>query len=195
MLYSALCVVFSTVVVISNLISVKMVPLPFDFAIPAGLFLYPLTFFISDLTTELFGAKKSTQMVYIGLGASLASWGVLALLPTGTLLSLGGLRIFSSLIAYLSAQIAGISLYASLKRITGPRFLWLRNNVSMWGSQIIDTVMIDFLFLYWGLGWSWPSVLPVMLFSFAYKATFSLVSTPLLYWTRSLFTSPRFHRS
>lgn len=193
MIYQIIVASFSVIVVISNIISAKMVLLPFiGLAIPAGLITYPLTFLLSDLVTEVFGAKKATFMVYTALAMNLLSFGMieLAVLLPGdqaeqqifqAVLGLSGLRIFSSLISYVTSQLVDIQLYAWIKKWTGPRFLWLRNNGSTCISQIVDTVMIDLIFLWWGLGMPMAEVAPIMLFSFTYKAFFSVAMTPLFY--------------
>lgn len=193
-IYQIMSMAFCVIVVLSNIISAKMVVLPFfGFSIPAGLVTYPLTFLLSDLVTEFFGIRKAKLMVYNALGVSVVSFGMIKLvlwLPTDApegqnafhaVLGLSGLRIFSSLTAYTIAQLADIQLYVLIKKVTGPRFLWLRNNGSTCISQIIDTVAIDIIFLYWGLSMEIQQVLPIMLFSYAYKALFSFLSTPLFY--------------
>jgi queuosine precursor transporter len=193
-LYQVICAAFCTIVVLSNIFSAKMVPLPFfDFSIPAGLIVYPLTFLLSDLVTEIYGPKRAKRMIYTALGMSLLSFILIQavlLLPNAeikqqsafeTVLGLSSLRIFSSLAAYMTSQIVDIYMYALIKRKTRFNFLWLRSNGSTWISQIVDTVVIDILFLYWGLGFGVMEVLPIMLFSYAYKAFFSVACTPLFY--------------
>ena len=109
-LYQAISASFCVIVVVSNILSAKMVSLPFvDLCIPAGLVTYPLTFLLSDLVTEIFGARRAKWMVYISLGANLLSFGMIQAglsLPTASqegqaafqaVLGLSGLRIFSSL--------------------------------------------------------------------------------------------------
>lgn len=193
-IYQVLCSCFSVIVVVSNILSAKMIWLPFfDLKVPAGLIIYPITFLVSDLVTEIFGAKKAKLMVYIALAMSLLSFFVIqvGLILPGTefeeekafqaVLGLTGLRIFSSLISYLTSQIVDIQLYAAIKQWTGPKFLWLRNNGSTCISQIVDTVMIDLIFLWWGLGMKMSEVAPIMVFSYLYKASFSVAGTPLFY--------------
>lgn len=202
-IYHVLSAAFCVIVVLSNIISAKMVALPYaSFSIPAGLVTYPLTFLLSDLVTEFFGAKKAKLMVFTALGMNLLSFGIIELalwLPTDlsdsqnafkAVLGLSGLRIFSSLTAYAIAQIADIQLYALIKKWTGPRFLWLRNNGSICISQLIDTIAIHIIFLYWGLNMEIEHVLPIMIFSYAYKALFSIATTPLFYVC--FFTLKRF---
>lgn len=194
-IYQVICASFCVIVVISNILSAKMVTLPFlALSIPAGLITYPLTFLLSDLVTEIFGAKKAKLMVYIALAMSLLSFGMIQialLLPESgfdeqkafqAVLGLSGLRIFSSLSSYLISQLVDIQLYAAIKQWTGPKFLWLRNNGSTCISQIVDTVMIDLIFLWWGLGMTMAEVVPIMLFSYAYKAFFSVACTPIFYF-------------
>ncbi len=194
-LYHSISAAFCVIVVISNIISAKMVKMPFlqDFSIPAGLITYPLTFLLNNFVTEIYGAKKAKLMVYIALGMNVLSFGLIQIaliLPAHSIaeqiafsavMGLSGLRIFASLIAYITAQIADVQLYALIKRWTGLHWLWMRNNGSTWVSQLIDTVLIDVIFLYWGLGMEIAQVLPIMLFSYAYKALFSLANTPFLY--------------
>jgi len=195
-LYQIISAAFCVIVVVSNIISAKMVAisLPFadNFSVPAGLITYPLTFLLSDLVTEVFGAKKAKFMVYIAFAMSLLSYAIIQValfLPSHSgqteafseILGTSSLRIFSSLTAYLISQVVDIQVYAWIKGLTGVRFLWLRNNGSTCISQLIDTVVIDLIFLYWGLGMALGDVMSIILFSFAYKACFSVANTPLFY--------------
>lgn len=193
-IYQVICSSFSVIVVISNILSAKMITLPLFFLnVPAGLIIYPITFLLSDLVTEIFGAKKAKLMVFIALAMSLLSVVVIqiGLMLPGTdleehwafqaVLGLTGLRVLSSLISYLTSQVVDIQLYAAIKQWTGSKFLWLRNNASTCISQIVDTVMIDLIFLWWGLGMTIEEVVPIMIFSYLYKACFSIACTPLFY--------------
>lgn len=194
--YQAIAAAFCVIVVMSNIISAKMVALPFltGFVLPAGLLTYPLTFLLSDLTTEIFGAKKAQQMVYVALAMNILSLVIIQialLLPAADgypqdafteTLGLSGLRIFASLTAYLVSQTIDIHLYAAIKRWTGTRFLWLRNNGSTCVSQLADTVLIDIIYLYMGLGMPLSELMPIMCFSYGYKAFFSAATTPFIYF-------------
>lgn len=74
-IYQLICSSFSVIVVISNILSAKMIMLPlFNLNVPAGLIIYPITFLLSDLVTEVFGAKKAKLMVYVALAMSLLSF-------------------------------------------------------------------------------------------------------------------------
>ena len=192
MSYPIISAAFCVIVVISNILSAKLVDFGYV-VIPAGLITYPLSFILSDLVNEIFGPQKTKVMVYTAFGMTILSFGLIRLilaLPTQssedqqafqTVMGLSGLRIFSSLTAYFVAHMLDVQLYAMLKRWTGLRFLWLRNNGSTWVSQLVDTVIIDMIFLYWGLRMGMSEILPIMGISFAYKALFSAINTPVLY--------------
>jgi queuosine precursor transporter len=62
-------------------------------------------------------------------------------------------------------------------------FLWLRNNGSTCISQMIDTLAIDTIFLYWEFKMEMQHVLTITIFSYAYKALFSVAITPLFYFS------------
>jgi uncharacterized integral membrane protein (TIGR00697 family) len=194
-IYQIVSAAFCVIVVIANIISAKMVALPGleGISIPAGLLFYPLTFLLSDLVTEFYGPGLAKRMVYAALAMNVLSLGLIQvalLLPASSqedttafkaVLGLSGLRIFASLVAYLTAQIVDIQLYDLIKSRTGFRFLWLRNNGSTCVSQIVDTVVVDVIYLFWGLGMVWDQVVAIMILSYVYKVSFSVVTTPLFY--------------
>lgn len=194
-LYTVICAAFSVLVVVSNVISAKMLHIPFlgEFSIPAGLIIYPLTFLLSDLATELYGSKKAKQMIYISLGLSIFTYGLFEFvmwLPTldsttqiafEAVFGVNGILIFSSLIAYVIAQILDVQLYAYFKNMTGEKMLWFRNNGSTLTSQVVDTIVVNTIYLYWGLHMPLELVVQVIVFSYAYKAAFSIANTPLFY--------------
>lgn len=194
-LYHILSASFCVIVVLSNILSAKLVKVPFffDLIVPAGLVTYPLTFLISDLVTEVFGTKKARHMVYVTLGMNGLSFAIIylaLLLPAHldresaafqTVLGLSGLRIVASLTAYMISQLVDIQLYSQIKKWTGPRFLWVRNNASTCISQLVDTFLVDIIYLYLGLHMGLQEVVSIMGISYAYKAFFSFAITPLFY--------------
>lgn len=191
-LYVSICAAFSVIAVVTNLLSSKMVVLG-GFAIPFGILTYPLTFLLSDLVTEIFGSQKARAMVYTGMACSLLSLGIVQCalhLPAADaemqqawykVLDISKFVILGSLTAYIIGQILDIQLYAQIKRWTGERFLWLRCNGSTLLSQMVDTLIVNTVHLYWGLELDYPTVVQIMLFSYCYKAFISMANTPLFY--------------
>lgn len=195
-LYHFIATVFCVIVILSNIVSAKMIQLPVfhDFSIPAGLIAYPLAFFLSDLVTEVFGPRKAKQMVYLAFGMNILSYLMIQLilfLPSTSaaqteafalVFGLNGKLVFGSLLAYAVGQMIDIKLYTVIQKWTGPSLLWVRNNGSTCIAQLFDTSIVNLIHLYWGLKMPLETVLPIMLFSYVYKCTFSLGMTPLYYF-------------
>ena len=135
--------------------------------VAVGVLPYPVTFICTDLISELYGRRRATEVVWIGLLLNVwvmfLLWlgGVLpgfeALDPaTGELLpdDAGRVPVFfeirtlafgavtASMIAYLFAQYCDVQLFHFWKWLTGGRHLWLRNNGSTIISQLVDTTAV-----------------------------------------------------
>jgi queuosine precursor transporter len=201
LLYLILTCLYVMITFIANLITVKLIAVPLlpSLAIPSGLILIPFTFLITDLVAEIYGASKARLMVYLGFSLCLISQLILMLAikipphPSGyddpeffqtafsTVFGLSGIALVSSLIAYGLSQMLDIRLFSFLKEVTHGKHLWIRNGVSTWVSQIIDTLVVNVLFLYCGLKLELELVLLISLYSYMIKAVFTLINIPVFY--------------
>jgi len=200
---------FTVLVIISNLIAVKLIRLPFfpDTPIPAGLLCYPLTFLISDLVTEIYGEKQARIMVYTAFTMSVISCLFIQLAiyapihpfwveryhPLGysdsqsyqeAFQAFFGFNLFtlaSSMAAYVLSQILDIRLFAFFKQMTHSRHLWLRNIASTLTSQITDTLIVNLLLLYCSLNMDLHTVIRISIVCYCIKAVFTFISLPLFY--------------
>ncbi len=143
-------------------------------AVAVGVLPYPITFLCTDLISELYGRRRASWVVWMGL--LLNVWLVLVIwlggvLPgfekadpvTGQILQdeAGRLSAFfeiraltfgavsASMIAYLTAQLCDVYIFHWIKDLTKGRYLWLRNNGSTLTSQLIDTVAVILITHYW----------------------------------------------
>lgn len=136
------------------------------FAVAVGVLPYPITFLCTDFISELYGKKRASQVVWVGLLINL--WVVFILwlggilpgfeerTPDGAILpdEAGRLPVFfevrmlafgavtASMIAYLVAQFVDVYVFHFWKRLTRGKHLWLRNNGSTLVSQLVDTVCV-----------------------------------------------------
>lgn len=155
-------------------LSFNLFGLDIPMVVAVGVLPYPITFICTDLISELYGRKRATEVVWVGL--LLNVWVVFLLwiggaLPgfeaidpdTGDLLSdeAGRLPVFfeirtlafgavtASMVAYLVAQWCDVQLFHFWKWLTDGRHLWLRNNGSTLISQLVDTVAVILITHYW----------------------------------------------
>jgi len=171
----------------------------------AGLITYPLTFLITDVVCEVYGQRRANLIVYTGFAMSVLILGVIqiALIVPGSpvwpagnanydtvaqmqqayesVFTLPGMLILGSMAAYLAAQLLDVKLFHFWKRVTQGRHLWLRNNASTMISQLADTVIVNSIFLGFGLGLAWDVVIKIIVASYLAKLVIALADTPFVY--------------
>jgi uncharacterized integral membrane protein (TIGR00697 family) len=205
-LFAVLTAVFVTFVVLTNTVGVKLFSLG-DLTLPVSIVWYPLTFLVTDIVSEVYGARRARFLVIGGFGMSLLLL-VFSLvgiaLPTAPVYPLeqdyvnifGPVwrLLFASMAAYLLAQLIDVWLFHFWKRVTHGRHLWLRNNGSTMISQLVDSFTVNFIFLYKN-----PTVftgdlrdlLGVILSVYLVKVVIAAADTPLCYlgvWGAKRFT-------
>ncbi len=170
-----------------------------------GLITYPVTFLLTDIVCEVWGRAKANLMVITGFFMSLASLVLIQIslaLPGApawpasnpyfatvadmqrafeSVFTLPGILIFASMTAYLVAQLMDVRLFHFWKRVTAGRHLWLRNNASTMTSQLFDTVIVNAIFLGFGLGLDWALVAKIIAASYLFKVIMAALDTPLIY--------------
>lgn len=171
----------------------------------AGLITYPITFLLTDVVCEVFGRKKAQLMVVTGFVMSLLVLVLIQItlaLPGSPAWSAGspvyesvdqmqqafesvftlpGMLILGSMTAYLAAQLLDVKLFHFWKAVTQGRHLWLRNNASTVVSQLIDTVIVNSIFLGFGLGLEWALVGKIIVASYIFKVLIAAADTPFIY--------------
>jgi hypothetical protein len=91
--------------------------------------------------------------------------------------------IAGSISAFLIGQIADVSIFHNIKKITGDSKLWLRATGSTLVSQLIDSFVVIFIAFYLNpqYHWSWQMVAAIGLVNYTYKFIVALLMTPILY--------------
>jgi uncharacterized integral membrane protein (TIGR00697 family) len=134
------------------------------FVVFVGVLPYPVTFLCTDFISELYGKRRASLLVWVGLGLNIWVLFILWLggvLPPHTELGPNGLpeidhpdRTFfqirkwtsmatlASMIAYLTAQLVDVHVFHMIKRFTRGKALWLRNNGSTLTSQMVDSIAV-----------------------------------------------------
>jgi len=87
--------------------------------------------------------------------------------------------IFGSLTAYLIGQLADITLFHWLRKLTDGKHLWLRATGSTFGSQFLDTFIV--LIVAFAGSLSFQAILAITLFNYVYKFIIAVLITPVIY--------------
>jgi len=159
-IFAGFMALFVTFVLLTNTVGVKLFTLG-GVTLPVSIIWYPLTFLITDIVSEVYGARRARFLVITGFTMSLV---LLAFSLTGIRLPVATSYplqedytnifgpvwrlLFASMSAYLLAQLVDVQLFHFWKRLTHGRHLWLRNNASTMVSQLVDSVVVNVIFLY-----------------------------------------------
>ena len=196
LLFAGLTAVFVTFVLLTNTVGVKLFTLG-SLTLPVSIVWYPLTFLVTDIVSEVYGAGRARFLVLMGFSMSVV---LLLFSLTGIALPVAPVYplqqdylnifgpvwrlLFASMTAYLLAQMIDVQLFHFWKRLTRGRHLWLRNNGSTVLSQLVDTVTVNKIFLYRN-----PTVytgtlrelLGIILAVYTVKVVIAAADTPLCY--------------
>lgn len=89
--------------------------------------------------------------------------------------------IVGSLIAFLVGQIVDVSIFHRIKAATGEDKIWLRSTGSTLVSQLIDTFVVGFIALHFGLHIPLLQVIAICIMGYIYKSLVAILMTPVIY--------------
>ncbi len=197
-------VVFVLVLVLSNIassakiidwgVSLWSIQLSFD----AGSILFPISYIIGDVMTEVYGYKRARRVIWIGFGALVFSavtfWFVQVLPGEATWqASVGqdtynqilgsmsnGAIIIASIAGYTAGSFANAIMMAVMKVMTKGKLLWSRTIGSTIIGQAFDTFGFIFVAVLlnvfpWSLFWS------LTITNYLFKVVMETAVTPLTY--------------
>jgi len=189
-----LLAIFTAAIIAANLMGTKIVTI-LGISMSVAIFVFPLTFLITDAVAEVYGHQQAKQMVHAAMVALVIVMAVVALavaLPPAAryehnesyrIVFGNSLRImFASLVAFIISQRHDIWAFEFWKKQTKGKHLWLRNNLSTIVSQFLDTTLFMFLAFYhmapkFGAAFVFSLIIPYWLV----KVTFALADTPFVY--------------
>ncbi|MFZ9262521.1 MAG: queuosine precursor transporter [Chitinophagaceae bacterium] len=174
------------------------------FTLTVGVLIWPAVFIMTDLINEYYGVKGvrflSILTSVIILFVFLVFYGAIHLAPDdywigsqkengvpnmqmafSQVLGQGMNIIFASLTAFLIGQLADATVFKKIKKLTGEKGIWMRATVSTLVSQLIDTICVSYIYLYFSLGFSFPRVTAIALTGYLYKFCVAILCTPIIY--------------
>ena len=181
---------FVMALVLSNVLAVKLVEINgrvFD----AATLLFPLTYLIGDVLTEVYGYRQARLVIWVGFASSLVA---IVAIQIAILLPPAGFweenqgayesvldttwRIFlGSLAAYLVGEFTNSIILAKLKVLTGGRWLWLRTISSTIVGQGLDSVVFSAI----AFGGTGVPLANQIVTIWVIKVVWEILATPLTY--------------
>ena len=151
--FVALAALFVACLIASNIIAVKLVVI-FGFVLPAAIIIFPLSYILGDVLTEVYGYAQARRVIWLGFACNLvavaAIWGAGAL-PAAEIwhdqdayeriLGQAPRILLASFLAYLVGEFANAFVLAKMKIATRGRWLWSRTIGSTLVGQALDSAV------------------------------------------------------
>lgn len=187
-----LTVLFCVALIVSNIIAGKLYAAPFGIVLTAAVWLFPIVYIIGDVIPEVYGLSVARKIILVGFAANLFAVGFFLLtigLPYPSffqsqsafqvVLGFTPRLLVASFCAYLAGTNANAWVLVTIKRFTGPRFLWIRTI----GSTIVGESLDSAIFMTLAFLGSVPDTqLPWLIFyQAAFKTAYEIIATPFTY--------------
>lgn len=189
-LFVAVAAFFVTTLVVSNIIAVKLVEISGQ-VFPAGLVIFPLSYLLGDVLTEVYGFRAARGVIWLGFACSLLAVAAIQAaihLPAAGFwsdnqgpyeLTLGTTwRIFlASLAAYLVGEFANATVLARMKVATRGRWLWSRTI----GSTVVGQGLDSLIFVTVAFAGTGADLANPIVTTWLIKVGYEAAATPLTY--------------
>jgi len=186
-----IAVAFVACLIVSNITAVKLIDVA-GFILPGAIIIFPITYIIGDVLTEVYGYAKARRVIWMGFGANLfavATFAVVGVLPAAgfwgaqeaydTILGATPRILAASLVAYLVGEFANAYVLARLKVATEGRFLWVRTISSTVVGQGLDSAI--FITIAFAGILPLEALITTIVVQAAAKTAYEALATPLTY--------------
>lgn len=197
-------------VVVSEVMGAKTFPLlslgNFHLNATVAIFVLPFIFTINDIITEVFGKERARSIIRSSLVVIILIF-IFSILATtlppskrflatepayDQIFSLSTRFSFASIVAFAFAEFLDVLVFSKLREKLGKKNLWLRNNLSNFVSEFIDTMVFMFLAFYalnMGIGANVSFILGIAIPYYLLRCAVSVLETPFVYlgvrWLKS----------
>jgi len=185
------CTLFITSLLTANIIAVKIINI-FGYFLPAGIIVFPISYILSDVLTEVYGYSKARTVIWLGFLANLLF--VLFVMVAQALppapfwknqsafeatLGYTPRLLFASFAGYLVGSFSNSFVLSRMKIFTKGRWLWMRTIGSTVVGEGLDSLFFISLAF---LGTVSERVLLSMIVSqWLFKTFYETIVTPLTY--------------
>ncbi|OGX84545.1 hypothetical protein BEN47_16140 [Hymenobacter lapidarius] len=210
-LYLVLSGIFLVNSLLAEIIGVKIFSADRLMGLPgnltAGVLIWPVVFVTTDIINEYFGKAGVLRISYLTVVLLLFAFGVIYLTtklpPADFWLDVNkaddqgrpfnidyayqsifrqGLGIITgSIVAFGVGQVLDATIFATIRKATGGRYIWLRATGSTLVSQLVDSFVVLYVAFYVFGNWTMDQVVSVANTNYWYKFAAAVLLTPVLY--------------
>lgn len=181
---------FVALLLISNISATKLIGGPWGLIFDGGAVMFPFTYILGDILSEVYGFRGARRAVLTGFGISILASALFFLVAkappaSGDFITPAFSQVFgfvprivaASLVGYVLGQLLNALVLVRIKGRTGERFLWIRMIASTLVGELVDTLAfctIAFAGLISG-----PEFFNYVLTGYVYKCALEIIMSPL----------------
>ena len=189
--FITLVAIFITCLIAANITAVKLISV-FDLLLPAAIVIFPVSYILGDVLTEVYGYRETRRVIWLGFGCNLI---VVATIWLGLVLPAASFwdgqeayerilgatpRILgASFLAYLVGEFANAFVLAKMKIATRGRWLWTRTIGSTLVGQGLDSLV--FITLAFVGEMPLAALVGLIVTQWLVKSAYEAAATPLTY--------------
>ena len=190
-LFVAVAVTFVACLITANVVSAKLIDVA-GFVLPAGIVIFPISYVIGDVLTEVYGYSAARRVIWLGFGANLlfvVAASVAGVLPApgfwqhqeayDQILGQAPRILAASFLAFLVGEFVNSYVLAKMKIMTQGRWLWTRTI----GSTVIGQACDSAIFVTIAFAGVLPTsaLLGIVVTQWIAKCLYETAATPLTY--------------
>lgn len=188
---SLILVIFVSCLIVSNILATKIFDF-FGYYLPAGILVFPITYIIGDVVTEVFGYKTMKRFVFLGFIANIITVTFIAISLNLTpapfwekqehylsILSQTPQILLGSLLGYLLGSLSNSWSMEKIKTLTKGKLLWFRTIVSTIIGEGIDTII--FILVAFSFIIDFPHLMQMIIVQWIFKVAYETIATPITY--------------
>lgn len=193
--YPTIATLFVAFLLLSNIGATKLIEFdvgPLNLVFDGGAILFPLTYILGDVLSEVYGFKAARKAILLGfvvsILASLTFYLVQIAPPAAdyenqaafeAVLGFVPRIVAASICGYLVGQLINAWVLVALKERFGEKNLWVRLMGSTVAGEAVDTVV--FCIVAWAGVMGWATIWNLMIVGFAYKVAVEAILLPVTY--------------
>ena len=190
-LFILFAALFATLLITSIIVAVKIVNV-WGHVVPAAVFLFPATYIIGDILTEVYGLRFARRVIWLGFlcnVVALIGFWIGGILPAASFWQgqdsydsiLGNTPriVMASFAGYLAGELLNSMVLARLKVWTRGRMLWMRTVSSTVVGQGLDTIL--FICIAFIGTMSNSNLIDLVITQWIFKVIYETLATPLTY--------------
>ena len=192
-LFMYIGVIYVVCLLLSNITAGKLWAVSDSITLPAAVILFPVTYILADVFTEVYGFARARRLIWLGFAMSFFAVVIylvtIALPHPGYWENQSAYEIvmgttprvaFASLAGYLFGEFSNSMILSKIKIATKGKYLWIRTILSTVVGEGFDSI-IFIMISFWGTMDN-SVVLSMILYQYLFKVAYEVICTPLTYF-------------